>query len=439
MYSKKLIGRLLTNLLVLSALALAGTPSALAADLVPIGVAKVDVTPDYPVRMYGYASRKTPSEGVAGRLSAKALAIGADAGDGPAVLLAVDCGAVPKDIRDEVLRRVAAKVSIKPERFMLANSHNHSGPNVKGMANMPPEHREPLERYAEELTDALEKVVLKALSSRSPCRLAWTRGTVGFAANRRVLTDGKWTGFGAVRDAPVDHALPLLRVTDPQGKLRAVVVNYACHCTTLRGKTMQIHGDWAGCAQQFIEADHPGVIAMITIGCAADADPCPHGTIELCRQHGRAMADEVKRLIATDFVPVDGNLAASSTSFDVAPLESATSETTDESPEPFNYSIATWVFGDDLAMIFMEGEVVVDYALRINREFDASRIWINAYTNDVPCYIVSKRLIGEGGYEVRNSVSSKATGGEPAKLQPAMEDRILQKIHGLLPAAFQSR
>jgi hypothetical protein len=370
---------------------------------------------------------------------ATALAIGADQGDGPAVLLAVDCGAVPTDVRAEVLRRVGGKFPVKPERFKLANSHNHTGANIKGMASMPPQDRGPLKRYAAELTDALEKVVLEALSSRSPGRLAWTKGTVGFAANRRVLTDGKWTGFGAVPDAPVDHTLSLLRVTGPQGDLRAVVVNYACHNTTLRGNTMQIHGDWAGCAQEFIEADHPGAKALVTIGCGADADPCPHGTIELCRQHGRAMADEVNRLVATEFIPVDGNVKARSTSFDVAPLESAAEAAADGPAEPFTYSVTTWVFGDDLAMIFLEDEIVVDYALRIKREFDASRLWINAYSNDVSCYIVSKRLIGEGGYEPRSSASAKLTGGKPELLQPAMEDRILQAVHALMPDGFQSR
>ena len=70
------------------------------AQVVPVGVAKVDITPESPVRMYGYGARKTESEGIAGRLKASALAIGADAGEGPAVLLTVDCGAVPTASRN---------------------------------------------------------------------------------------------------------------------------------------------------------------------------------------------------------------------------------------------------------------------------------------------------------------------------------------------------
>lgn len=429
-----------------------------ASEAVPVGVAKIDITPEYPVRMYGYASRKTESEGIAGRLKAAALALGGDEGDGPAVLLSVDCGAVPPEIRDEVLRRVRAKVEVRPERFMLCNSHNHSGPNLKGMDSMSGEQRQHLVRYAAELTDRLEEVVLWALASRTPGRLAWTQGKVGFAANRRVLKEGKWVGFGAVADGAVDLSLPLLRVTDAQNKLLAVVVNYACHNTTLRGSFKQIHGDWAACAQEYIEADHPGTVALVTIGCGADADPCPHGTVGLCKQHGRSLADEVKRLLAGPFRPVDFKLTAKMATLDV-PCEpipeidelkelAKTSYPAgrlleaigrgEKPPVSKSYQLATWVFDDDLAMVFLSNEVVVDYALRLKRELDGSRLWINAYCNDVSTYIVSKRLLNEGGYEVRNSLSARVSYGRPERVTPAMEDRIVDQVRSLLPDAFHS-
>src|SRR5437773_11634201 len=52
----------------------------LGADELPIavGVAQIDVSPDYPIRLTGYAVRKTESQGVEQRLWAKALAIGSD-------------------------------------------------------------------------------------------------------------------------------------------------------------------------------------------------------------------------------------------------------------------------------------------------------------------------------------------------------------------------
>ena len=50
-------------------------------------------------------------------------------------------------------------------------------------------------------------------------------------------------------------------------------------------------------------------------------------------------------------------------------------------------------------MVFLPGEVVVDYVLRLKKEFDPARLWVTAYANDEPCYIPSERILKEGGYE----------------------------------------
>ena len=91
-------------------------------------------------------------------------------------------------------------------------------------------------------------MILAALAARKPGRLAWAQGEVGFAANRRTP--------GGV----VDHSLPVLKVVGDDGSLRAVVVNYACHCTTIDPKENLVSGDWAGYAQAAIETDHPGCV-----------------------------------------------------------------------------------------------------------------------------------------------------------------------------------
>ena len=425
--------------------------------LLPVGLAKVDITPETPVRMYGYGARKTESEGIAGRLKATALALGGDEAPGPAVLLAVDCGAVPAPIREAVLGRVQRAVPLKPERFMLCNSHNHSGPDLKGMDSISGIEHEHLAQYAARLTERLEQVVRLALAARQPGRLAWTQGSVGFAANRRVLKEGKWSGFGAVKDAPADHTLPLLRVTDAQGKLLAVVINYACHNTTLRGNFKQIHGDWAACAQEAVEAEHPGAVVLVTIGCGADADPCPHGTVDLCREHGREVADEVQRLLTGPMKPVCGPIVARMMPLEIPfapapPIDELRRRAVksypvqrvvkmldrgEKLPERREYTVATWIFGQDLAMVFLSDEVVVDYALRLRREFDPGRLWINAYSRDVSGYVVSDRLIGEGGYEVNNSVSALVTYGRPETLKPSMEDQIVARVRELLPNSFK--
>src|SRR6185437_8144108 len=122
-------------------------------------------------------------------------------------------------------------------------------PNMFGKP-IPAEQRATIDHYTHQLLDDLEKVCLAALADRKPSRLAWGRGEVGFAANRRT------------RGGPVEHVMPMLAAWGEDGALRAVVVDYACHGTTLGPDFNKVCGDWIGYAQEYIEQNHPGAIAM---------------------------------------------------------------------------------------------------------------------------------------------------------------------------------
>ena len=52
----------------------------------------------------------------------------------------------------------------------------------------------------------------------------------------------------------------------------------------------------------------------------------------------------------------------------------------------------------------MAGEVVVDYALWAKRTFKNENLFVAGYSNEVMCYIPTKRILGEGGYEASSSM-----------------------------------
>ena len=415
-----------------------------------VGVARIDITPDYPIRLTGYASRKTECEGAAQHLWAKALAIGNDK-DGPAILITVDNCGVPANVRDEVVRRLQQKRHIKPERVAVCSTHTHSAPWLKGFAPnifggpITPEEQARVERYTREVTDALETVALNALQDRQPAKLNRGLGHAGFAANRRT------------KGGPVDQALPVLFVTDPDGKLRAIFASYACHGTTLGGDFNQCCGDWAGYAQEYLERDHPGAVALIALGCAGDANPSPRTGLDLAKQHGQEICTSVDRVLTNALTPVGGKLVcrtkqirlpldtlptraeweaqARGTNYlgSFARMNLARLERGEKLPADIPYLVQTWTFGDGLAMVFLPGEVVVDYSLRLKREYDASRLWVNAYANDVPCYIASERVLKEGGYEGGGAMVFY---DKPARLAPGVENLIVGAVHELLPKEF---
>ena len=237
--------------------------AAMARAEVPVGVAKVDVTPDYPIRLHGFLSRKTESQGVRQPIWARALAIGSDT-EGPAVLVTLDGLAIPDPLSETIAARLA-KAGIQRERLALTATHTHSAPIIRDVAPniagepFTPEQQERIDRYTKELTDKIEQVALDALKNRAPAELSYAIGTVRFAKNRR--TPG----------GPADHDLPVLFVKSPEGKLRAIYTSYACHCVTL--SDLQINGDWAGYAVEQIERQHPDAVALLSVGCGADSNP----------------------------------------------------------------------------------------------------------------------------------------------------------------------
>lgn len=418
-----------------------------------VGVAKIDITPDYPVRLSGYGNRREVFESIAQRIFAKALAFGSDA-EGPALLLTVDNCGVPASMRDELVRRLAGKTSVVDAKVAISSSHTHCAPMLVGVLpnlfSMPisPEHQAGIERYTRELTDKLEQVALAALAARSPAALGWGVGHASFAHNRR--------GY-AFR--PEDHSLPVLRVTDGSGQVRAVLTSYACHCTTLSFNT--VHGDWAGCAQEWLEKEFPGAIALTAIGCGADQNPNPRGAYDLAAAYGQAIGAEAKRLSTGTLRPLRGRLECRTQQISLpyaalptrAEWEAKTQDKAKQNayhatvqlakldrgeplPTSLPYLVQVWNFGRELAIVFLPGEVVVDYSLRLKREFDSERLWVNAYSNDVPCYIPSERILQEGGYE---GAGAMVYYDRPTRFAAGVEDRIIGTVHQLMPAEFRRR
>ncbi|HEX6960804.1 MAG TPA: neutral/alkaline non-lysosomal ceramidase N-terminal domain-containing protein [Lacipirellula sp.] len=418
-----------------------------------VGVAKVDITPGYPVRLNGFGNRRDESEGITQRIWAKALAI--DEGDGnPIVLIAIDSLGIRQTMVDEVARRLSAKHGLARGRIAATFTHSHTTPKVTGACDtifsspIPPEHQANIDRYTAELTDWLEEVAVKALADRKPAKLSWAVGTVKFAMNRR--TPG----------GPVDHDLPVLVVRSAEDdRIRAIYTTYACHCVTLSDN--KISGDWAGFAQHAIEANHPGAIAMVSIGCGSDSNPnsgVTGGNYAAAADQGAQIAEEVERLLAGKQKPIAGSLAATFANIDL-PLNPPPSkeELTERAKRPdtigynsvyqlarlergeplltkIDYPVQAVSFGDSLSMVFLGGEICVDYALRLKQELDASRLWLHGYSNDFCSYIPSERLLKEGGYGGGGEIHYFAL---PNTLQAGLEERIIAEVHRQVPQQFK--
>ena len=430
---------------------------------VSVGVAKVDITPTVPVVLAGYGNRTREYEGIDTQLWARVLVIGDQQ---PVAIVAIDNCGVTRRITGRLAERLAEH-GIQQERLVVAATHTHNAPNLAGYAPVlwkgrtTPQQDKLTAEYTTFVVSQMEKAVVNALADRRPMRLEWAQGRVSFGGNRRVLNGSRWAGFGFQRNGPVDHSLPVLVARDAEGEVQAVWTNYACHCTTV-GSRNHVGGDWAGYANEWIEKQFPGAVSLVTIGCGADIGPQPGGTLQIAEQHGRTLAAEVERLLSSERettqlasgprvttrqieLPLadpksrehwQRQLTTQGFSHQLARLTLERLDQTGAIPSKVQYPVSAWTFGDDLAIVFLAGEVVVDYSVRLNRELDWSRLWIVAWANDMPGYIPSRRVLAEGGYEAD---FSQVYYGQPSRYDPKVEDVLVTAVRQAVGDRFAAR
>lgn len=426
-----------------------------------IGVASVDITPAMPIRLTGYAARaETEADSVLQRLSAKALVFGNDE-QRPTVLITVDLVGITWRITDQVVKFLSDKYGIPPAQIAICASHTHGGPEIGSLINILQYHGNHfsdsllslsqlihISQYTEQLTQKLKDVSVAALKNRKPAYVSWGQGQALFAGNRRT------------KGGPVDHSLPILKIANPDGSLRAVFVNYACHGTTLGGDVNKIHGDWIAEAERVIEARHPGTVALVALGCAGDANPYPRGTLEDMQSHGKEIADNVDKLLSAQLQPIATppvgrmkwiklplskipsvpdliNLSKENTVKGYqARLTLEQTERGQKIPSTVDYPVQVWNFDNKMVMVNLGGEVVVDYSIFLKRKYGAEHLWINAYSNHVPCYIPSRRILKEGGYEGEFNMYWY---NKPSRFATAVEDMIENAVDDLMPAEFKTK
>jgi hypothetical protein len=387
-------------------------------------------------------------------LWAKALAIRDSRGAG-VVIVTTDLIGLPREISEAVAARARRQFGLKRAQLLLNSSHTHSGPavwpNLSVLFNLSAEDLRLAELYAQRLTEDLVAVIGEAIRSFAPAAISVGHGVCDFAVNRRQPAQGG-IRIGVNSQGPVDHDVPVIRVTAPDGRLRAVAFGYACHNTTLGGDYYRISGDYAGFAQAELEKTHPEATALFLMLCGADQNPNPRGTVDLARGHGKSLAEAVERVLGGDLRAVQPPLRVgySEANLQFAPKSRGTFEEEARSSDPFRqrrarlmlkaydegrpeqsirYPVQGLRFDDGLTLLALGGEVVVDYALRLKQEFPHENLVVAGYSNDVMAYIPSLRVLKEGGYE---PVDSMIYYGHPGPFSSAIEDSVISAARRML-------
>jgi len=396
------------------------------------GVAQTKITPEGAYWMGGYASRTKPSEDTDLDLRAKALAL-QDENGARVVFVTLDLLVVTPEMSRAVLEGVKIRYGLTPANVLLNCSHTHCGPELRlyreTLHNIPKPLAVKMGDYVKWLNKRLIDLIGESLKNLRPASLFASSDKASFAINRRENRGEelvKRAEEGMLK-GPVDHHVPVLRVSDAEGKTMAILFGYACHNTIM--SFFKTSGDYAGYAQKFVEQKHQGAVAMFVMGAGGDQNPYPRRKQEHLALHGRALAEAVDRALKGKQTPVSSRLQAArqdaTLKFQPAPdRASLEKQLTDNNKykrwkarfllgrinagiqpaSSYDLPVQAVRVGDEILLLAVGGEVVVDYSLRFKKEFGNQKgsepmLWFAGYSNDVSFYLPSLRVLKEGGYE----------------------------------------
>ena len=408
-----------------------------------IGFAEVDVTPPIGVQMAGYY-RKSPAEGIHDRLKAIAVVFDDRGGEKSAICVADVCG-MDATLVASVRRRVGG--AMKPERIMIAATHTHSGPSLvsDNLLN---------QRWRCELEDRLVDVIREADISRRPARIGVGAGEVaGVGGNRRDPVGGI-----------VDRTVTVMRVDDVRagGALMGVIVNHACHATTLGIDNLLISADYPGEVRTYVQSALEGKpVVLFLNGACGDINPggysaedsalgksIPNRTFERAHEIGRIIGSEAVALTRSlppraEFLVRGGHLpvrlpmrrtllpAEAEAALRAAKARTEAARQTEVSGQEMDRLNLEQVYAEielggarkrfglpngewtseiqalgvgDAVFLGMPGEVFNEIGIALRKASPFKQTFLVGYANDGAGYFPTVQALRQGGYEVKTSM-----------------------------------
>ncbi|MBI3429385.1 MAG: neutral/alkaline non-lysosomal ceramidase N-terminal domain-containing protein [Actinobacteria bacterium] len=187
-------------------------------------------------------------------------------------------------IRGEVIN----ELGIEENQLMLHLTHTHAGPTTASdVANE--EGGEFVAAYHAKAISQIVAACREAHDQSVVASITWAYGKCDLAVNRD-LPCGVEDVLAYNPDVPADDTLTVGRVCDAAGKVLGVVVNYACHPTTLAWANSKVSPDFVGEARVLIQERVKAPMLFLQ-GASGDLSPRDgfSGDTDLADKNGRIL------------------------------------------------------------------------------------------------------------------------------------------------------
>ncbi len=378
------------------------------------GTAKVDITPQKPMPMWGYGARHDAlSQGVIDPLYAKCVVL--EAGDTKAAIVTMDIGRGPTDPMMEKIRK-AVLDEAGVQFVMISGSHTHHGPVIE-LLDVPEKGQGKFQDcvdYAKALPDHIIAVIKEAASKTQPAKIGWGSANIDMNRNRQQKSEPKAR----------DTELSVVRIDALDGKPIAVMVNYQAHPTRLPAEDLRFSAEWPGHMMNTVE-QALGAQCQFVQGAAGDMSIQSTEETKTIDLFGAAVGREVLKVneSITTKVPETPSIKGMD---DVFPYKTRTQITSPASkmllgaaffPELANAfmdelkgdeikpHLTCLLINGELFWVGVSGEYFCNHSNRLKERARGVKVIFNGYCNGHHMYFPTIEAASEGGYGADATVS----------------------------------
>jgi hypothetical protein len=268
-------------------------------------VARRDATPPLGIysRAWGSAVNDTPT-GVHRPLFASCLVFRDAAAGTELVFVTLDVMIFWQEEAVKLRAAILSRLGLRPEQLIVHPSHSHGTPMLlRKHADRPGGHF--IGAYLDSLPALFCELIEEARAACVEATLGWRYGRCSMAVNRDAIDPASGRDVcGLNPQAVADDTVLVGRVTDGAGRVRATIVNYACHPVSLGGGNQLLSPDYIGAMREVVEKEAGGVCVFLH-GASGDMTPrrSYESDVAAADQNGRELGFAALGTLAAMFPP----------------------------------------------------------------------------------------------------------------------------------------
>jgi neutral ceramidase len=392
------------------------------------GFARIDITPSAPVMLYGYASRKTPSEGVHDPLSARIVVF--ENNGKKVIFISSDLGSYGSDVYPVIRTRLMDKYRLHESEIFLSTIHSHSSPVLT--LNSETGNPENI-KYTEWLTDKLVEGAGQAISNLLPVETGAGAGSSPVGVNRRETRADGTVVLGRNPYGITDKEVLVMKIASADGKTTGAMFDYATHSTSLGPANMLISGDVLGLSAQFVEKIlGKEFVSPVFAGASGNIDPwyrvlpsfnTENGWIPEPVLLGTLLGEEVVHVYRAIKQTKPGGEISTLFRTIECPRRKTADNVAENQPTTVPVNITAARVGD-VAFIGFNVEMLTEIGMKIKAGSPFRHTFVITHCNGSSGYLPPLELYKEGGYEIQS------TRFEPGSAETIIREAI-RMLHDL--------